>query len=84
MLRSALLTAAALTLTSPILAHDWFSELHSPAGQKCCGENDCRPVESRYNAQSGQLELRLDRMWVPIDYNKVVREQVSPTALSSR
>jgi hypothetical protein len=78
MLRSALLTAIALTLTSPILAHDWFSELHSPTGRKCCGENDCRPVESRYNAQSGQLELRLDRMWVPIDYDKVVREQFSP------
>jgi hypothetical protein len=78
MLKSALLTAAALALTSPSLAHDWFSELHSPAGQKCCGDNDCRPVESRYNARSGQLELRLDRIWVPIDYDKVVREQFSP------
>jgi hypothetical protein len=28
--------------------------------------------------QSGQIELQLDRMWVPIDYNKVVREQFSP------
>ena len=78
MLRSALLAATVLTLTSPSLAHDWFSELRSPAGQKCCGQKDCRPVESRYNAGSGQLELRLDRIWVSIDYNKVVREQFSP------
>ena len=78
MLRSALLTATVLTLTSPSLAHDWFSELRSPNGYKCCGQNDCRPVESRYNAQSGELEIQLDRMWVPIDYTKVVREQFSP------
>jgi hypothetical protein len=45
---------------------------------KCWRENDCRPVEARYNAQSGQLELRLDRIWVPIDRDKVVREQFSP------
>jgi hypothetical protein len=50
MLRSALLTATVLTLTSPSLAHDWFSELRSPTGYKCCGQNDCRAVESRYNA----------------------------------
>jgi len=78
MLRSTLLIITVLTLTSPIHAHDWFSELHSPLGQSCCGENDCRPVESRYNVQSGQLELQLDRMWVPIDRRKVVREQFSP------
>jgi hypothetical protein len=78
MLKSALLTATALTLTSPSMAHDWFSGLYSPTAQKCCGANDCRPVESRYNAQSGQLELRLDRIWVPIDYDKVVREHFSP------
>jgi hypothetical protein len=78
MLKSALLTATLVTLANPIHAHDWFSELHSPLGQSCCGENDCRPVESRYNVQSGQLELRLDGMWVPIDHRKVVREQFSP------
>jgi hypothetical protein len=79
MLKSAfLLTAIPLTLTSSALAHDWFSELRSPAGQKCCGQNDCRPVGSRYNAQSGQLELQLDRVWVPMDYSKVVRDQSSP------
>jgi hypothetical protein len=78
MLRIPLLVVTALTLTSPTLVHDWFSGLRSPTGRKCCGQNDCRPVASRYNAQSGQLEVRLDGMWVPIDYNKVVREQVSP------
>ena len=78
MLTSAQLTATVLILTSPSLAHDWFSELRSPTGQKCCGQNDCPPVQSRYNAKSGQIELQLDPMWVPIDYKKVVRDQFSP------
>jgi hypothetical protein len=36
---------AAQRAVKPV-ACDSFSDLHSPLGQKCCGENDCRQLDS--------------------------------------
>ena len=35
--------------TAPSAAHDWYSGLVSPTGQRCCSGRDCVPVAHRYN-----------------------------------
>jgi len=69
---------ACLALALPVLltagqahAHDWFEGLLSPHGVPCCGENDCRAVPYRLNAETGQEEVEVNGQWWPVDPDKV-------------
>jgi hypothetical protein len=53
-------------------AHDWFGDLKSPTGERCCTDRDCRPADHRYNPQSHRLEIGVEGFWLPVDPATVV------------
>lgn len=70
-MRSCLALLAALgRAATPAAAHGWYTDLVSPSGERCCSEDDCRPVEHRYDPKTGQLEL--EGTWVVVDPRAVL------------
>ena len=61
-----------LLAANPASAHDWYSDLWSPSGERCCTSRDCRPVDHRYDRETGRLELGIEGVWVPVDPDKLV------------
>lgn len=59
-------------LAAPAAAHDWYTGLASPSGERCCTENECEPVDHRYDPESHRLEVGINGVWVPVDPAKVV------------
>ncbi len=53
-------------------AHDWYSGLRSPSGDRCCTDRDCQRVDHRYNPETRRLELGIEGVWVPVDPAKLV------------
>lgn len=80
-MRATLGFIAVLSSVGPTMAHDWYSGLKSPAGERCCNEQDCEPVGHRYNRATGRLELDIQGVWVPIDTAKLV-PALSPDGLA--
>lgn len=63
----------ACVVTSTSSAHDWFSDLKSPSGDRCCTDRDCEYADHRYNPQSRRLEVGIEGMWLPVDPNTIVQ-----------
>src|SRR5580765_687919 len=53
-------------------AHDWYTTLKSPAGEPCCDERDCQPVEYRQDGQHVEGEVLVGGNWLPVDWKHVV------------
>lgn len=66
-LAAALLAAASGAVGEPARAHDWYTGLVSPAGESCCTDRDCQPVDHRYAPRSGRLEVAIEGTWVAVD-----------------
>jgi hypothetical protein len=45
-MKELLATIALLCLSSTVLAHDIYSNLHDRAGHLCCNGRDCKPVQA--------------------------------------
>ena len=59
-----------LGFTTTASAHDWYTGLTSPTGERCCNGLDCEAVDQRYNGQSRQLELGIGGNWYPIEFEQ--------------
>jgi hypothetical protein len=51
---------------APLAAHDWYTGLSSPAGDRCCTNRDCLPVAHRYDRETHRLQVRLEGAWWPV------------------
>lgn len=60
------------TMAGPAVAHDWYSGLTSPTGERCCTGHDCQAVDQRYNPATHRLEIGIEGAWVPVDSAKLV------------
>lgn len=49
------------------MAHDWYTGLESPAGERCCSDRDCVPVAHRYVSATQRVEVRIDGVWWPVE-----------------
>ena len=73
----ALKTAAAPPENANPALHGWFDSLKQPgSGIPCCSVADCRPVE--YRLASAGYEALLDKRWIPVPDDKVVRGKANP------
>ncbi len=53
-------------------AHDWYTGLTSPGGDRCCTDRDCQAVDHRYDPETGRLEVGIEGLWVLVDPAKLV------------
>lgn len=65
-------SAGLLVVASPAAGHDWYVGLVSPAGERCCSDRDCQPVDHRYDARTGALEVAVEEVWVQVDPRAVL------------
>jgi hypothetical protein len=62
----------------PALA-PWFQSLKQPgSGMSCCSIADCRPVD--YRLASDHYEAYLDKDWVRVPDDKILRGKINPLA----
>jgi hypothetical protein len=68
---TAVLALAAIVVTSPVLAHDWYDGLKRPSGGSCCSDQDCQSVP--LCALDGREGVTLGGTCRPIEWGKVLR-----------
>ena len=60
-----------LTVGRPLAAHDWYTHLEAPTGEKCCDDHDCRPIATC--VLPGQREgLMVEGLCHAIPWDKVL------------
>jgi hypothetical protein len=68
----------AMLLGAPASAHEWYTELRSDDGKRCCNGKDCSPTPMCIGA-SGHEGLLLGATCFPIPWEKVL-DMPSPDA----
>jgi hypothetical protein len=56
---------ALLCLSSPVLAHDIYSNLRGRDGSLCCNGQDCRPVEATVLPDGNYFYQGLMKLFLP-------------------
>ncbi len=65
--RSPLISAALINLLLPAQAHDIYSHLVDPWGNRCCDERDCHPAP--YRTTTDGVKMFVEGRWINIpDY----------------
>lgn len=74
-------TTIALLFTGAAEAHDWYADLWSDSGIKCCGRNDCAPYPYRTTPGEMQYELFIMGKWWPVP-TEAILGMFSPDGLA--
>jgi hypothetical protein len=64
LIRFALISAALVSLSLPIQAHDIYSHLTDERGGNCCDDKDCRPAIYRF--VESDLQMFVGKRWINV------------------
>ena len=56
--------------STPVLAHDIYTNLTDRNGQSCCHDNDCRPA--RFLVSSSGIAMLVEGSWLRVPADRVV------------